>query len=127
MKRILTILIILNLSIGILYPSYCLSNSVEEKFIKAGLVDISKIDKTIKVDLVNSDPKNNFFRVNYYNGLNKAYLRKPVAEKLSKAQEILKEKQPTYSLQILDAARPRSVSKAMYEKMKGNKNSQITI
>ena len=94
---------------------------VEEKFIKAGLVSISAIDKTIRVDLVNSDPEKNFFRENYYDGLNSAYLREPVALKLSKAQKILKLKRPNDSLQILDAARPRSVSRAMYEKMKGTK------
>jgi D-alanyl-D-alanine dipeptidase len=94
---------------------------IEKKFVDAGLVDISTIDDTIQVDLVNSDPKNNYFRENYYNGLDKAYLRKEVAIKLSKAQKILKAKHPKYSLLILDAARPRSVSKKMYEKMKGTK------
>ncbi|KGM42689.1 hypothetical protein JY97_12225 [Alkalispirochaeta odontotermitis] len=87
----------------------------------AGLVDISTIDNTIQVDLVNSNPKNNYFRENYYNGLDKAYLRKDVAIKLSNAQKVLKAKHPNYSLLILDAARPRSVSKKMYEKMKGTK------
>ena len=33
----------------------------------------------------------------------------------------MKGKYPSYSLQVLDAARPRSVSKLMYEKMKGTK------
>ncbi len=102
-------------------PSMAMGNPVEDKFIQAGLVDVQSIDQTIKVDLVNSDPQKNFFRENYYNGLSRAYLRKSVALKLSKAQEILKRKHPSYSLQILDAARPRSVSRAMYEKMKGTK------
>ncbi|MDJ0816147.1 MAG: M15 family metallopeptidase [Desulfobacterales bacterium] len=96
-------------------------NEIEKRFIDAGLVDISTIDNTIQVDLVNSDPKKNYFRENYYNSLDKAYLRKEVAVKLSKAQRTLKTKHPKYSLLILDAARPRSVSKKMYEKMKGTK------
>ena len=96
-------------------------NQIERKFLGAGLVDISTIDNTIQVDLVNSDPKKNYFRENYYNGLDKAYLRKEVATKLSNAQRFLKTKHPNYSLLILDAARPRSVSKKMYEKMKGTK------
>jgi D-alanyl-D-alanine dipeptidase len=54
-------------------------------------------------------------------GLDKAYLRKEVATKLSKAQRILKTNHPKFSLLILDAARPRSVSKMMYDKMKGTK------
>ncbi len=97
------------------------ANEIERKFLGAGLVDINTIDDTIQVDLVNSDPKKNYFRENYYNGLDKAYLRKEVAIKLSNAQRFLKTKHPNYSLLILDAARPRSVSKKMYEKVKGTK------
>jgi D-alanyl-D-alanine dipeptidase len=97
------------------------TNEIENKFIKAGLLDINTIDRSIQVDLVNSDPKKNYFRENYYNGLSKAYLRKKIAIKLSKAQKILKTRYPGYSLIILDAARPRSVSRLMYEKMKGTK------
>lgn len=87
------------------------TNEIENKFIKAGLIDIHTIDSSIQVDLINSDPKKNYFRENYYNGLGKAYLRKEIAIKLSKAQKILKTRQPGYSLLILDAARPRSVSR----------------
>ena len=97
------------------------SNDVEQKFIKAGLIDVNQIDPSIQVDLVNSDPKKNYFRENFYQGLNKAYLRKEVALKLKKAQRLLQNKRPGHSLQILDAARPRSVSRRMYNKMKGTK------
>jgi D-alanyl-D-alanine dipeptidase len=102
-------------------PANAWANSIEQKFISAGLVDIASVDSSIQVSLVNSDPKKNFFRENYYKGLQKAYLRKAVALKISQAQKILKNKYPAYSLQILDAARPRSVSRAMYKKMKGTK------
>jgi D-alanyl-D-alanine dipeptidase len=97
------------------------AKEVESTFIVAGLVDVATIDQTIRVDLVNSDPVKNFFRENYYDGLNKAYLQRGVVLKLATAQKILKDKHPSFSLQILDAARPRSVSRAMYEKMKGTK------
>ena len=97
------------------------ANEVQSKFINAGLINVNSIDNTIRVDLVNSDPKKNYFRENYYSDLKKAYLRKEVAAKLSKAQKILKAKHPKYSLEILDAARPRSVSQLMYNKMKGTK------
>ena len=101
--------------------SYCHANEIEEKFINAELIDIHTIDESIKIDLVNSDPDKNFFRENFYDGLNKAYLRKEVAQKLSSAQKILKSNFPEYSLLIMDAVRPRSVSQLMYEKMKGTK------
>jgi D-alanyl-D-alanine dipeptidase len=109
------------LSYFLCFNSLLQANDIENKFINAGLVDVSNIDNTIKVDLVNSDSKKNYFRENYYNGLSKAYLRKKIAIKLSKAQKIIKTKHPDYSLLILDAARPRSVSRLMYEKMKGTK------
>jgi D-alanyl-D-alanine dipeptidase len=98
-----------------------LANEIEKKFIKAGLVDVNGIDSSIQVDLVNSDRNKNFFEENFYDGLNKAYLRKEIAVKLSKAQSALEIEHPGYSLQVLDAARPRSVSRAMYEKMKGTR------
>lgn len=105
----------------LLSSSSLLANSVENIFIVAGLVDVNSIDSSIKVDLVNSDPTKNFFEKDFYGDLRKAYLRKPIAVMLSKAQGILKKEHPSFSLQVLDAARPRSVSRAMYEKMKGTR------
>ena len=96
-----------------------LANDIEKRFLRAGLIDVTVIDSSIQVDLVNSDPSKNFFEKDFYNGLNKAYLRKDIAVLLSKAQKILKKAKPAHSLQVLDAARSRSVSRAMYEKMKG--------
>jgi D-alanyl-D-alanine dipeptidase len=121
MKCFNLIYLIAFISVFLFIGAFAHANEVEMKFIKAGLVDVNDIDSTIQVDLVNSDPKKNFFRENYYNGLSKAYLRKEIAIKLSKAQKILNTRRPGYSLLILDAARPRSVSRLMYEKMKGTK------
>ena len=117
--RLLYLLIFLSFTLSV--GNAAQGNEIEKRFVAAGLVDIGTINNTIQVDLVNSDPKKNYFRENYYKGLDKAYLRKKVAIKLSNAQKILKTKHPKYSLLILDAARPRSVSKKMYEKMKGTK------
>jgi D-alanyl-D-alanine dipeptidase len=83
--------------------TFCHANETEQRFINAGLIDIHNVDSSIKVDLVNSDPDKNFFRQNFYQVLNKAYTH------------------PDYSLLIMDAARPRSVSQRMYIKMKGTK------
>ncbi len=97
------------------------ANEVEARFVKAGLVDVQRVDPSIRVDLVNSDPQKNYFRKNFYHGLKTAYLRKEVAMKLSKARKILGSKRPGHALLILDAARPRSVSRKMYEQMKGTR------
>lgn len=95
------------------------ANRIEDKFIQAGLIDVHAVDPSIKVDLVNSDAEKNYFRENFYNGLKKAYLREAVARKLSMAQKNLQARYPEYSILIMDAARPRSVSQQMYDKMKG--------
>ncbi len=104
-----------------LFCGFSHANEVETKFIGAGLIDIKSVDDSIQVDLVNSDPRKNYFKENFYSGLENAYLRKEVAIKLSLAQRILKQKHSDYSLLVLDAARPRSVSRAMYDKMKGTR------
>jgi D-alanyl-D-alanine dipeptidase len=121
MRRFKLSITILAVTILMLSNALGQPNEIENKFIKAGLIDITTINSSIQVDLVNSDPKKNYFRENYYNGLSKAYLRKEVAIKLSNAQKILKTNHSKFSLLILDATRPRSVSKMMYEKMKGTK------
>ena len=98
-----------------------LANDLEDKFIAAGLVDVQQVAPDVKVDLVNSDADKNFFEEDFYGDLNKAYLRQPVADRIARAQKILEARHPGHSLQILDAARPRSVSRAMYEKMRGTR------
>lgn len=96
-------------------------NKIEQKFITAGLVNVQEYDSTIQVNLVNSNKSKNYFNYNFYNGLQKAYFQKDVAIKLKLAQKKLRERYPGYSLLIMDATRPNSVSKAMYEKVKGTK------
>jgi D-alanyl-D-alanine dipeptidase len=114
-KKIMLLMFCLSLPAGLL------ANDIENKFLTAGLIDVNTIDDSIQVDLVNSDSAKNFFEEDFYGELNKAYLRKDIAVMLAKAQGILKKEQPTYSLRVLDAARPRSVSQAMYKKMKGTR------
>jgi D-alanyl-D-alanine dipeptidase len=119
MNRFKHTFLIVFFSVFLSFGGFIHANEIELKFIHAGLVDVNSIDGTIQVDLVNSDPQKNFFRENYYHGLNTAYLGKEVALKLSDAQNNLKMKYPGYSLLILDAARPRNVSRMMYDKIKG--------
>lgn len=121
MKIFKSYLLLLSTILAFSGSTICHANKIEKKFIAAGLVDIQTIDKSIKVDLVNSDPDKNYFRENFYHGLNKAYLRREVANKLSLAQKYLKSEHPEFSILIMDAARPRRVSQLMYDKMKGTK------
>jgi zinc D-Ala-D-Ala dipeptidase len=112
MRKILGIILLFVFSNGY-------SNDLEILFLKNGLVDIAKIDSSIKVNLVNSNAKNNFFRENFYDGLQHAYLQGEVAEMLSGAQKIIKKINMDYALLVMDAARPNSISWRMYDKMKG--------
>ncbi len=94
-------------------------NPIEWRFIQAGLVDVRSIDPSLRIDLVNADADKNFFGEDFYGGLERAYLRPEVAEKLAEAQRRLRQQHPGYSLEVLDAARPRSVSQRMYDQVQG--------
>jgi zinc D-Ala-D-Ala dipeptidase len=92
-------------------------SSIEQDLIDQGLVNIQVIDSTIKVDLKYSGT-DNFIGADVYLGLKRAYLQPDVAEKLAKAQKLLKDKFPEYSLIIFDAARPLRVQQTMWDTVK---------
>lgn len=87
--------------------------ALEEKFIKAGLVDIQSIDPTIKVNLMYSSA-HNFLGSDLYGCLEKGYLYKDAAVKLAKAQKTLKVQKPGYSLLVYDCTRPLNVQRKMW-------------
>lgn len=83
-----------------------------------GYINVAEADSTILVDLAYSHP-NNFTGVVLYETLREAYLHPLAMESLKKANTLLKAKFPQYQLLVLDAARPMSVQKQMWEKVKG--------
>lgn len=78
-----------------------------------GLQDIQQMDSSIVVDLKYSTT-DNFTKTILYDSLYKAFLHPIAAEKLIKAQILLKEFDSSLSLLVYDAARPMSVQKKMY-------------
>lgn len=76
-----------------------------------GLVDISAIDAAIIIDLKYACSDNIFGKPLYEE--NKAYLRKPTAEKLAAANNKLKQK--GLGLKVWDAYRPLFVQKMMWK------------
>ena len=86
----------------------------EQVMVDSGLVDIHKLDSTIRIDLKYSTT-DNFLHTDVYGELTNCYLRKAAAEKLVKAQKILRRKKPGYSLIVFDGARPRRVQYIMWE------------
>lgn len=90
-----------------------------EKYLNSqDLVNIHSLDKTIKVDLKYAT-RDNFTKRILYDSLSNAYLHPLAAEKLSRAQQLLKNEYPNYSLLVYDAVRPLSIQKIMYQVVQG--------
>jgi zinc D-Ala-D-Ala dipeptidase len=87
---------------------------LEGRLIEEGLVDIQKLDPSIRVDLKYAK-SHNFMGRNVYGKLTRAYLRPTAASKLVKASIILQERHPQLRLLVVDAVRPRSVQHKMWE------------
>ncbi len=83
-----------------------------------GLVNIHTLDSTIQIDLKYATT-DNFTKEILYDDLTEAYLHPIAAQKLTKAQQLLKEIDPDLSLLVYDAGRPMSVQKKMYEVVQG--------
>ena len=86
----------------------------EKLLIEAGLVDVQLIDSTIDVDLKYSS-EDNFIGINMYGDLSRAYIQKPVAEKLAIAHKYLKDTAPGSRFLIYDAVRPVSIQQMMWD------------
>lgn len=83
-----------------------------------GLVDIQSIDDEILVELKYSST-DNFVGEDMYGNLERAYFEPSFADRVVKAQQILKRRNPDYTLLIYDAARPISVQRHMRKVVEG--------
>lgn len=81
---------------------------------KSNLVDILTINPSIRVDLKYAS-SDNFMRKKLYHDIDKLYLQKDVAERLSKVQNYLRKLRPDLSLLVYDGVRPLSVQQAMWD------------
>lgn len=93
-------------------PSESLKNKVQR--IPEGLVDVQQINAAIQIDLKYTTT-DNFLRERLYARLQKAYLQKDVAIRLSSVQNKLSSQYPGYKLLIYDAVRPVSVQEKMWK------------
>ena len=87
-------------------------------FDSLGLVNIQQLEPTILVELKYATA-DNFTGKALYPDLHQAYLHPVAAAKLVKAQQILQEQYPAYSLLIYDAARPQHIQRIMWESVAG--------
>ena len=83
----------------------------------AQLVNILDMDKSIHVDLKYAT-KDNFTGMVLYDGIDGAYLQADVARMLVQANQYLKSLHPDLRLIVYDAARPLSVQRIMWERVK---------
>ncbi|MCL2131587.1 MAG: M15 family metallopeptidase [Lentimicrobiaceae bacterium] len=84
---------------------------------KMGLVDVRSFDMSIRVVLPYASA-DNFTKTALYESSQYAYLQPDAAEKLAKASQLLQEKHANYRLLVLDAARPLSVQRIMWNAVK---------
>lgn len=89
-------------------------DTLEQKLIDAGLIDIQSQIPSIFVDLKYSST-DNFMGQDVYGYLGKAYLQPDVVEDLKKCIAYLQSIDSSYSLLIYDAVRPRSVQQIMWD------------
>ncbi|MEX1003050.1 MAG: M15 family metallopeptidase [Crocinitomicaceae bacterium] len=89
-------------------------DTLEQRILDAGLVDIQSINPSILVDLKYSGT-DNFMEKDVYGHLNRAYLQPSVAEDLASCQAYLKARDSSLTLLVYDAVRPRSVQQYMWD------------
>lgn len=101
-------------------------SATAQYFDSLGLVDVSGMDESIAVSLLYATPRN-FVGEVMYDDLTEAYLHPEAAEALLKAQQLLKEQHPDYTLIVYDAARPMRVQRKMWNRVRGtSKNVYVS-
>ena len=91
---------------------------METRLREMGLLDVQELDATIGVHLVYATEEN-FMGEVLYRDLHKAFLLPEMAERVVRAQALLKAERPELSLMILDAARPLSIQRKMFHLVAG--------
>lgn len=85
-----------------------------------GYVNVVEQDSSIRVSLMYAR-EDNFTGKLLYQDLKEAYLHPDAIAPLLRAQQLLRQRHPDYSLIIFDAARPMHVQQQMWEVVKGTR------
>ena len=107
-KLLIVIFFIILLQQSIMAQQYSFDKLMQEY----DMVNIQDLDPTILVELKYST-EDNFVGKDMYGDLEHAYLEKEFANRVVRAQDILRKRNPNYTLLIYDAARPISTQRAM--------------
>lgn len=92
-------------------------SKLEEEIAAYGLQDIALLDSSIVIELRYST-ENNFLGFDLYGDFDRCFLQPDVAAKLVKAQALLREKYPYYSLIVYDAVRPLRIQRLMWDTLR---------
>lgn len=87
-------------------------------FSRKGMVDVGRMDTTIRVHLIYATA-DNFMGKAVYEGITKAWLHPKAAGMLVKAQRMLRKEKPGWSLIVYDAGRPMAVQRKMWSLVRG--------
>ncbi len=90
------------------------SVNIDSVLLLNNLVDVHSLNSIIWFDLKYSTT-DNFMGIKLYDRINKPYLQKDVAERLSKCQDFLTEIDTSFHLLIYDAFRPVSIQEKMWK------------
>ncbi len=90
------------------------SVNIDSVLLLNNLVDVHSLNSIIWFDLKYTTT-DNFMGIKLYDRINKPYLQKDVAERLSKCQDFLTEIDTSFHLLIYDAFRPVSIQEKMWK------------
>lgn len=116
---ILKILVVL-LALLPFSESYAQRSRTAQQLDSLGYVNVLEQDGSILVDLMYAKA-DNFTGKLLYTDLREAYLHPDAIAPLLKAQQLLQEEYPDYTLIIFDAARPMHIQQQMWNAVKGTR------
>lgn len=90
---------------------------------REGLTNVQQVDPSIVVRLMYAEA-DNFVGESMYGSLREAMLQPEAARKLKLASDALKKQYPNYRIIVYDAARPQTIQKKMWDKVKGTPKSR---
>lgn len=100
------------------FSAACEADSLDSYLANRGLLDISALDSTLRIDLMYARA-DNFLQKAVYKGITRAWLRPEAARMLVEANRALKKEHPHWTLIVYDAARPLSVQRLMWQIVRG--------
>lgn len=102
----------------LLCSSFVCAEGLDTYLRNKGMVDVSALDSTIRVQLIYATT-DNFMEEAVYSGITRAWLHPDAAEMLVAAQRLLKKEHPDLTIVVYDAARPMSVQRKMWQLVRG--------